>query len=65
MDVPVDAVDESLARRWEALRPHLNERQRRLWLGAEARELGSGGAVMALIESAQCCSAKVLSRGCA
>ncbi len=44
MDVPVDAVDESVARRWEALRPHLNERQRRLWLGAEARELGSGGA---------------------
>ena len=40
----VDPVEESLARRWEALRPHLNERQRRLWLGAEARELGSGGA---------------------
>src|SRR6187200_2284255 len=37
------AVD-SLSRRFEALRPHLNERQRRLWLGAEARELGSGGA---------------------
>jgi hypothetical protein len=37
------AVD-SLARRFEALRPHLNERQRRLWLGAEARELGPGGA---------------------
>ncbi len=34
----------SLARRWEVLRPHLNERQRRLWLGSEARELGSGGA---------------------
>jgi transposase len=45
MDVPVDVVQESLTRRWEALRPHLNERQRRLWLGAEARELGSGGAV--------------------
>lgn len=44
MDVPVDAVQESLARRWEALRPHLNELQRRLWLGSEARELGSGGA---------------------
>jgi hypothetical protein len=44
MDVPVDAVQESLARRWDALRPHLNELQRRLWLGAEARELGSGGA---------------------
>ena len=34
---------ESLARRYEALRPHLTERQRRLWLGAEARELGPGG----------------------
>jgi hypothetical protein len=38
-----DAV-ESLASRFEVLKPHLNERQRRLWLGAEARELGSGGA---------------------
>jgi Rhodopirellula transposase DDE domain len=37
---------ESLARRYEALRPHLTERQRRLWLGAEARELGAGGAVV-------------------
>jgi transposase len=44
MDGVVDAVVESLARRWEALRPHLTERQRRLWLGTEARELGSGGA---------------------
>jgi hypothetical protein len=34
---------DSLSRRFEALRPHLNERQRRLWLGAEARELGSDG----------------------
>ncbi len=39
------AVD-SLARRYEALRPHLTERQRRLWLGAEARELGVGGAAV-------------------
>ena len=38
------AAVESLARRYEALGPHLNERQRRLWLGAEARELGPGGA---------------------
>jgi len=37
-----DAV-ESLASRFEVLKAHLNERQRRLWLGAEARELGSGG----------------------
>lgn len=37
---------ESLARRYEVLRPHLTERQRRLWLGAEARELGAGGPVL-------------------
>jgi hypothetical protein len=36
-------VRESLARRYDAVRPHLTERQRRVWLGAEARELGSGG----------------------
>lgn len=40
--MPVD--QESLARRYKAIRPHLTERQRRLWLGNEARELGSGGA---------------------
>jgi len=40
-----DAV-ESLASRFEVLKPHLNERQRRLWLGAEARELGSAGATV-------------------
>jgi hypothetical protein len=34
---------ESLARRYDAVRPHLTERQRRVWLGAEARELGSAG----------------------
>ena len=34
---------ESLARRFEVLRPHLSELQRRLWLGAEAAELGAGG----------------------
>jgi hypothetical protein len=40
---------ESLARRFEVLRPHLSELQRRLWLGAEAAELGAGGvAVVAL-----------------
>jgi hypothetical protein len=40
--MPVDM--ESVARRYAAIRSHLNERQRRLWLGNEARELGSGGA---------------------
>jgi len=34
---------ESLARRFEVVRPHLSELQRRLWLGAEAAELGAGG----------------------
>jgi hypothetical protein len=42
----MSAVVESLARRYEVLRPYLTERQRRLWLGAEARELGPGGAVL-------------------
>jgi hypothetical protein len=40
--MPIDM--ESLARRYEAIRHHLTERQRRLWLGNEARELGGGGA---------------------
>jgi hypothetical protein len=54
------AVD-SLARRYEALRPHLTERQRRLWLGAEARELGAGGA--AVVASAVGVAADTVRRG--
>ena len=34
---------ETLARRFEVMRPYLSEFQRRLWLGAEAAELGPGG----------------------
>ena len=34
---------EAAARRYAVLRPHLDERQRRLLLGAEAPELGRGG----------------------
>ena len=34
---------ESLPRRYDRIKPHLNERQRRVWLGAEASELGPGG----------------------
>jgi len=34
---------ESVARRYDAIRPHLTERQRRLWLGNEARDLGKSG----------------------
>src|SRR5680860_1664486 len=36
-------LESSLHRRFEAIRPHLTERQRRIWLGTEARELGAGG----------------------
>jgi hypothetical protein len=32
-----------IARKWELLSPHLNERQRRLWAGVEARATGRGG----------------------
>jgi transposase len=42
--MPVDAeVRGQLARRFEVLRPHLNERQQRLALATEARLLGHGG----------------------
>ncbi len=46
MGVTVCAVAdlaESVARRYAVVRPHLSEFQRRLWLGAEAAELGPGG----------------------
>src|SRR6266536_2581479 len=36
-------VRDQLSMRFEVLLPHLNERQRRLVLGAEARLLGHGG----------------------
>ena len=36
-------LEETLARRFDVVRPHLTEFQRRLWLGAEAAELGVGG----------------------
>jgi len=42
MDGSVQAAD-SVARKYAVLRPHLDERQRRLLLGAEAHELGRGG----------------------
>ena len=36
-------VEEALAARFPVLLPHLDERQRRLYLGLEARSLGHGG----------------------
>ena len=39
----MDRTDEGLAAKLQALLPHLDERQRRLLLGVEARTLGHGG----------------------
>ena len=38
-----EPAGERVARLYGLLRPHLDERQRRLLLGAEALELGRGG----------------------
>jgi hypothetical protein len=38
-------VEAALARRFAAISPHLNERQRRLWVASEARSMGRGGIV--------------------
>ena len=46
-------VTEPAARKYAALRPHLDERQRRLLLGAEATELGRGG-IKALAAATGC-----------
>ncbi|MEU4645730.1 ISAzo13 family transposase, partial [Micromonospora sp. NPDC023814] len=36
-------TEQMLAAKFEAIFPHLDERQRRLLMGAEARALGRGG----------------------
>lgn len=52
---------ESVARRYAVLRPHLSEFQRRLWLGAEAAELGPGG--VAVVSAATGVAADTVRRG--
>jgi len=51
----------TLGRRSEVLRPHLNEFQRRLWLGTEAAELGPGGVM--IVASATGVAADTVRRG--
>lgn len=51
----------SLVRRYDAIKPHLSERQRRVWLGSEARELGSGG--VGLVADAVAVSRDTVRRG--
>src|SRR6266853_318112 len=62
MAVPVDA-GEPLAAKFAALFPHLDERQRRLVMGAEARVLGHGG--IKVVAAAADVSAVTVSRGVA
>ena len=54
-------LSESVARRYAVLRPHLNEFQRRLWLGSEAAELGPGG--VAVVVAATGVAAETVRRG--
>lgn len=57
----MSAVEESLLGRYDAIRPHLSERQRRLWLGVEARELGRSG--VRIVAQAAGVSADTVRRG--
>lgn len=52
---------ESVGRRYALVRPHLSELQRRMWLGAEASELGTGG--VALVAEATGVAADTVRRG--
>ena len=51
----------TLARRYAVMRPFLSEFQRRLWLGAEAAELGPGG--VAVVAKATGVAADTVRRG--
>ena len=60
----IDAeVESALRAKFESLLPHLDERQRRLTLGAEARVLGHGG--IKLVARAAGASPGTVSRGVA
>ncbi len=52
---------DSVARRYAIVQPHLSEFQRRLWLGAEAAELGPGG--VAVVAQATGIAADTVRRG--
>lgn len=57
----VEELETSLTAKFEALFPHLDERQRRLVLGAEARAIGHGG--ITLVAQAAGVGAVTVSRG--
>jgi len=52
---------DSVARRYAVVGPHLSEFQRRLWLGAEAAELGPSG--VAVVAEATGVAADTVRRG--
>jgi hypothetical protein len=54
-------TDAEIAARYARIRPYLDERQRRLWLGVEAQALGGGGA--AVIARATGADVKTVRRG--
>jgi hypothetical protein len=56
-------TDAEIAARYARIRPYLDERQRRLWLGVEAQALGSGG--VAVIARATGADVKTVRRGTA
>ena len=56
-------TDAEIAARYVKIRPYLDERQRRLWLGVEAQALGSGG--VAVIARATGADVKTVRRGTA
>ncbi|MFD0502406.1 hypothetical protein ACFQ0G_04360 [Streptomyces chiangmaiensis] len=59
MKIPPETVA-ALRDKFEAMVPHLDERQRRLYLGAEAQALGHGG----IIAVATAAGVSTVSRGC-
>ena len=54
-------TDAEIAARYVKIRPHLDERQRRLWLGVEAEVLGNGG--VTVIARATGADVKTVRRG--
>jgi hypothetical protein len=58
-----EGIESVLAAKFEALLPHLDERQRRLAIGAEARSLGHGG--IRLVAAAAGAREGTVSRGVA
>jgi len=54
-------TDAEIVARYVTIRPYLDERQRRLWLGVEAQALGAGG--VAVVARASGADVKTVRRG--